>query len=264
MSAPSLLFADNLRDAGVPHAFTTRSGGTSRGPFTSLNLGRGVGDDPAAVARNRSTVLTALGLLERQHIEAQQVHGSAVAVVAVDDGGHILDGVDGLITADPDVVVAVHAADCVPVLLADPHRRVVAAVHTGWRGIAAGVIVEAVAGMVTRFGSVAAELLAASGPSIGPCCYEVDDPVIAQLRRWSWWEGVVQPNARGRWQLDLRAATYRQLLESGLLERGISTFDLCTKCRPDLFFSYRRDGTTGRMAGLIAPPSPNDAPPAEA
>ncbi len=255
MSAPLLLFADNLREAGIPHAFSTRTGGASVGPFASLNLGRAVGDDPAAVAHNRAAVLRALGLHERQHVEAQQVHGAAVAVVGAGDGGRVLDGVDGLITDDSAVVVAVHAADCVPILLADSHRRVVAAVHAGWRGIAAGILVEAVAAMTRRFGSVASALLAASGPSIGPCCYEVDEPVIAHLRRWSWWEKVVRPNARGRWQLDLRAAVHSQLVGAGVLEGRIHTLAHCTKCRSDLFYSYRRERTTGRMVGLIALPS---------
>ncbi len=257
MSAPLLLFADNLRQAGIPHAFSTRNGGVSVSPFASLNLGRAVGDDPTTVAHNREAVLRTLGLHERQHVEAQQVHGAAVAVVGAGDGGRVLDGVDGLITADSAVVVAVHAADCVPILLADLHRGVVAAVHAGWRGVAAGVVVEAVAVMTRSFGSASSSLLAASGPSIGPCCYEVDEPVIAQLRRWPWWEKVVRPNDRGRWQLDLRAAVRSQLVGAGVLDGQIHTLEHCTKCRSDLFYSYRRERPTGRMAGLIALPLPS-------
>jgi len=224
----------------------------SRPPFASLNLGRAVGDDPAAVASNRAAVLRALGLEARHSVEAQQVHGAAAAIVSAVDGGRIIEGVDGLITADPTVVVTVHAADCVPVLLAAPLRGIVAAVHAGWRGIAQGVLGETVRLMRRKLRCPADELLAAIGPSIGPCCYEVDAPVIAQFQRWPWWQDVIAANARGRWQLDLRAATRRALITSGLLPEQIETLALCTKCRSDLFFSYRRDGTTGRMAGLIA------------
>ncbi len=249
----SLLHAENLRAAGIPHAFTTRTGGISRAPFASLNLGRGVGDDPAAVANNRSTLLETMGFTGHRSVEAQQVHGAVVAVATGEDGGRVIDGVDALITADPSLVVSVYAADCVPVLLADPGRRVVAAVHAGWRGITAGILPGAVEMMIDRLGCAAAEVLAAIGPSIGACCYEVDAPVISQLRRWSWWQDVVSANARGRWQLDLQAAARTQLVQSGLLLEHVDTLVLCTKCRAELFFSYRRDGTTGRMAGLIAP-----------
>ncbi len=253
MNTLSFLFADHLRAAGIPHAFTTRNGGWSRGPFSSLNLGRGVGDDAATVERNRAAVLRALDLDSRHHVEAMQVHGATVAVVGSADAGRILEGADGLITADADVVLAVHAADCVPVLLADLRHGVVAAIHSGWRGTAAGIVPQAVALMRDRFGSAAAEILAAIGPSIGPCCYEVDEPVIGQLRRWAWWEQVILPNARGRWQLDLRAAIRRQLVACGVSEGHVDALELCTSCRPALFFSYRREGTTGRMAGIIAP-----------
>lgn len=259
MSALALLYASNLRTAGIPHAFTTRPGGWSHGPFTSLNLGRGVGDEATIVARNRAAVVRALGLDPDRHVEAAQVHGAAVAVVEGADVGRVLEGVDGLITGDPAVVLAVHAADCVPLLLADPRRGVVAAVHAGWRGTAAGVATEAVRAMVDRFGSAASDLLAAIGPSIGPCCYEIDAPVIARLQRWVWWEDVVTPNPRGRWQLDLRAANRRQLLDLGIAEGRMTTLDLCTSCRTDLFFSHRRDGTTGRMAAIIALPAAVDS-----
>jgi YfiH family protein len=227
----------------------------SQPPFTSLNLGRAVGDDPAAVANNRAAVLRVLGLEARLSVEAQQVHGAAAAIVSAVDGGQIIEGVDGLITADPTVVVTVHAADCVPILLAAPSRGIVAAVHAGWRGLAQGVLGETVRVMIRQLSCPADELLAAIGPSIGPCCYEVDAPVIAQFRRWPWWQDVIAANARGRWQLDLRAATRSALISSGLRPEHMETVALCTKCRTDLFFSYRRDGTTGRMAGLIALPA---------
>jgi len=156
-----------------------------------------------------------------------------------------------MVTGDPQVVLAVHAADCVPILLADTRTRIVAAVHAGWKGTAAGIAVEAVKVVVDRFGARPEDLLVAIGPSIGPEHYEVDRPVIERLRVWSWWEEAASPNARGRWQLDLRAANRRQLIDVGVLPERIEVLDLCTYCRADLFFSHRRDRITGRMGALI-------------
>ncbi len=252
MTAPRLLFSHHLRACGVRHAFTTRIGGYSRGPYASLNLGRGVDDDPEAVARNRALVRDALGLVGAHEVEAAQVHGAVVAVVGQAEAGRIIEGADGLVTAGRGVVLAVHAADCVPLLLADPRRHVVAAVHAGWRGTAAGVSVEAVTVMADRFDCRPEDLRAAIGPCIGPCHYEVDDPVMARLRSWPWWEQVATPNARGRWQLDLRDATRRQLIDAGVPVTQIETLDWCTFEHPELFYSYRRDGTTGRIAALVA------------
>jgi YfiH family protein len=246
------LHAGHLQRAGVRHAFTTRRGGVSRGAFASLNLGRGVADDPGAVVRNRDAVVRALGFHPRRHVEAAQVHGPLVAVVTADDAGVKVEGADGMVTGDAALVLAVHAADCVPILLADPRTRTVAAVHAGWKGTAAGVAVEAVRLMVDRFGSRPETVLAAIGPSIGPCHYEVDEPVIERLSVWSWWREMAIPNPRGRWQLDLRAANRRQLADVGVLPEHIEVLDLCTYCRADLFFSHRRDRITGRMGAMIA------------
>lgn len=255
------LLADNLRAAGIPHAFTTRTGGYSQGPYASLNLGRGVEDDPAALTRNRVLVLEALDLASRLQVEASQVHGAVVAVVGAEDAGQPVDGVDGLVTAHPAVVLAVHAADCAPLLLAHRRYGVVAAVHSGWRGTAAGIAVEAVRVMADRFDCRPEDLLVAIGPAIGPCHYEVDEPVLDRMRRWSWWEEVLVPNERGRWQMDLQAANRRQLMDTGVQPDRIQVIELCTYHRPDLFFSYRRDRVTGRLAALIALPAEGNSAP---
>ncbi len=260
MSRPGLLFARGLRAAGIPHAFTTRQGGASGGAYASLNLGRGVQDDPAAVRANRQAVLEALELDPRRHVEADQVHGALVAIVGADDAGRSIPDVDGLAAVDPGTVLAVHAADCVMMLLADPRSGAVSAVHAGWRGTAAGIAAEAVRVLTERYSSRPADLLAAIGPSIGPCHYEVDEPVLEQMRRWPWWETVVTPNARGRWQFDLREATRRHLVDGGVLPERIEVLNVCTYHHPDLCYSYRRDGVTGRMAAVIAPPHSQQDP----
>jgi YfiH family protein len=251
VNGPRLLFSHHLHAARVAHAFTTRQAGGS-GARASFNFSRGVDDAPEVVARNRASVLEALGLVGAAEVEAAQVHGARVVVVGAADAGRVIEGADGLVTAEPRVVLAVHAADCVPLLFADPHRRVVAAVHAGWRGVAAGVAVEAVTVMAQQFGCRPHDLRVAIGPSIGPCHYEVDEPVLARLRRWPWWEAVAIPNARGRWQLDLREAHRRQLGAVGVPAAQIETLDWCTFEHPDWFYSYRRDGPTGRMAAVIA------------
>ena len=260
MVALRLFSSEILRAAGFPHAFTTRQGGVSTGPFASLNLGRGVDDDPAAVRANRLAVAQALALDPERHVEADQVHGAVVAVVGAADAGRSVAEADGLVAVEPGTVLAVHAADCVPILLADPRTGAVAAVHAGWRGTAAGIAAEAVTVMADRFGTRPEDVLAALGPSIGPCHYEVDEPVRERFRRWPWWEEVATSHAHGRWQLDLRAANRRQLLDTGLLPERIDVLDLCTYHHPDLFFSHRRDRVTGRMAAIIAPPVRHRSP----
>lgn len=242
MAIPSFLTSALLGRAGVPHAFTTRAAG---------NQGRLASPDGAEVPANRAAVVRAVGLDPARHVEADQVHGASVAVVGPGDAGRSLPEADGLASAEPGLVLAVHAADCVPLLYADPRTGAAAAVHAGWRGLAAGIPLEAVRVLADRFGTRAENLLVAIGPSIGPCHYEVDEPVIARMRAWSWWEAVAPPNARGRWQLDLQAACRRQLAEAGVPPEQIEVLALCTFHHPELFYSYRRDGSTGRMAAVI-------------
>jgi len=190
-------------------------------------------------------------MADAKQVEASQVHGATVAVVGSGDAGQVIGGADGLVTDERGVMLAVHSADCVPLLVADPNRHVVAAVHAGWRGVVTGIAAEAVTVMADRFGCRPADLRAAIGPCIGPCHYEVDEPVITRLQSWPWWEAVVTPNPRGRWQLDLREATRRQLSERGVPVIQIETLDWCTFEHPELFYSYRRDGSSGRMEAVI-------------
>lgn len=217
-------------------------------------------DDAAAVRANREAVLRTLGLDPRRHVEADQVHGAVVAVVGGGDAGRSVPDADGLASEDPGTVLAVHAADCVTLLLADPRSHAVAAVHAGWRGTAAGIAGEAARVMAARFGTRPERLLAALGPSIGPCHYEVDELVRTAFRRWPWWETVMVPNGRERWQLDLQSANRRQLMDEGVRAEHIEVLDLCTYHHPDLFYSHRRDRLTGRMAAIIGVPGSGAVP----
>ncbi len=250
-----LLLANRLEALGVAHAFTTRSGGTSAPPFDTLNLSRGVGDTPSHVAANRARVLAALGRSPDDHVEATQVHGREIAVATAADRGRTLAGADGILSRDPRVVLAVHCADCVPVLLADARGGAVAAVHSGWRGTAAGAVQAAVAAMRGVCGSDPQDVVAAIGPAIGPCCYEVDAPVFDSFAAWPWRDDVFVRGRPGHWHLDLWEANSRQLEAAGLPPEGIARVGLCTSHHAELFFSHRRDGKTGHMAALIAPRS---------
>lgn len=226
---------------GAQVVFTTRRGGFSSGPFESLNLGRLTDDRPENVERNRERLASRVG---RPLAMARQVHGAAVHVV--DRGWSGLDAPagampegDGVVSTDPDVAPAVLVADCLPVALAA--GNVVAMLHAGWRGLAAGVLAEGARLVQSR--DPQAELHAAIGPGIGACCYEVGEEVHQAFASYG-------SAARRGCNLDLRAVARAQLRQAGASE--IHDLNLCTSCSPELWFSHRRDhGVTGRQAGLI-------------
>jgi polyphenol oxidase len=178
----------------------------------------------------------------------KQIH-SAVCVQAGGRSGALGEG-DALLENAPGSVVAVKTADCMPVLLVDERRRVVAAVHAGWRGTAARIVPHAVASMERYFGSQAGDLHAAIGPGIGRCCYEVG-PEVAERFGVQEPEGP-EPGGQGRAHIDLAGANRRQLEEAGVTPGRIYASNLCTMCRPEEFHSFRRDKeAAGRMHSFI-------------
>ena len=240
MSAPVPIALD-LPGARV--AFSTRTGGVSEGPYRSLNLGILTDDDRGRVEENRDRLARAVGLAPAAIVQGRQVHGIELAEWprghAIDGGGRrrvepgSLPNVDGHLTDVPGLGLLVLAADCLPVALAAPGRA--AMIHCGWRGLAAGIVETVLA----RFDAPPA---AAIGPGVGRCCYEVGDEVLAAF-------GVDDGVAVGR-RLDLRAVARHRLEASGVSR--LEDVDECTSCRPDLFFSHRRDrGVTGRQGGLV-------------
>ncbi len=241
---------------GVQAAFTTRHGGLSRGPYASLNLAYAVGDEPRAVSENRRRVARSLGVRLERLVEAEQVHGNGVAVVGDDAAGSVVLGVDALATEARGVWLAVYAADCVPVLVADPVHPAVAAVHAGWRGAAAGIVPAALRRMREAFGTRPEHVRVALGPAIGGCCYEVGAPVARAMAHAPQRAGAPSPlrpsaGGEGPWHLDLWEAIRQQLDACGVPAGAVETVGGCTRCRGDLFFSYRRDRVTGRMAACI-------------
>jgi len=236
--------------------FTTRHEGVSRPPYNSLNLGMNTLDQPSNVEGNRSILTRAFGTDQEALVSVRQVHGSDILVIDEpnEDYSHFSSvESDAIITDQPGVMIGICVADCVPILLFDPLNRVVAAVHAGWQGTAAGLAAKTVAGMKSLFNSDPKGLLAAIGPSIGKCCYEVDAPVRqAFLQNGRGWDSFAQEQGDGKWRLDMAAANRDLLLSAGVSASAIQVSDMCVCCRKDMFFSYRRDnGNTGRQMGFI-------------
>jgi len=223
---------------------TGRPGGVSDGEFASLNLASHVGDDPAAVTVNRSLVAARVGVPAHRLVVLAAVSGGPVARVGA-SGPAEVTGVEALVTTEPDLALAVIAADCVPVLLADDEAGVVAVAHAGRRGVAARIVPDAVAAMAD-LGAAAGRTTAWLGPAICGRCYEVGEQVAAQV-------SDLEPAAAvtTRWGtpgLDLTAAVHDQLRRCGVVDVGVD--GRCTLEDLDLF-SYRRDGRTGRHAAVV-------------
>lgn len=217
---------------------TTRSGGVSEGPWATFNLGSGSGDVPADVGENRRRLRAELPA-EPQWLN--QVHGTDI--VHLDDwrAGHVADAAW---TDRPGQVAAILTADCLPVLLADEAGSVVAAVHAGWRGLAGGILES----MVGTLPVVASSLHAWIGPSICQSCYQVGDDVRdAMLAGNADAAGAFRPDG-DRWRADLKSLAATRLTRYRVYVHDAGR---CTHCEPDAFFSYRRDGTTGRIGSLI-------------
>jgi len=248
MSSLPLLQPQWPAPKSVRAACTLRGGGASVGCYASLNLSAAVGDDAGAVADNRRRVRAALGL-RSEPLWLQQVHG--IRVVDADafgdsNGASALPQADGAITRVPGRVLAVQVADCMPVLLARSDGGAVAAAHAGWRGLAAGVLEAA----VTALGGAEADLLAWLGPAIGREHFEVGDEVrLAFCEREARAAAAFQRNARGRWQCDLHQLAQQRLQTAGVV--SIHGERRCTFTERDSFYSFRRDGVTGRIAALI-------------
>lgn len=219
---------------------TTRNGGTSKAPWASFNLGDHVGDDVAAVATNRVLLVSRL---PAEPLWLKQVHG--IAAVDADQRPKIREA-DAAFARQPGSVCVVMTADCLPVLLCDRQGTIVAAAHAGWRGLAAGVLESTVAAMKVDPG----ELLVWLGPAIGPRCFEVGDEVR---------NAFVTDNPAaclafvsheaGKWLCDIYLLARQRLQRMGIM--AISGGGECTVTEADRYFSYRRDGVTGRMASLI-------------
>ena len=251
------------------HGFSERRGGASIAYGADsvsdgdLNLGFTAADDPALVRQNRAAVMRALAEdASAQLVTAHQVHGTHLALVrGADSSFQTPDGratlqADGLMTAAPNLLLGIQAADCVPVLVADTRLRVVAAFHAGWRGTVAGIVEQGIARMRAEFGSAPKDVTAAIGPAIGVCCYAVGDEVETRFRGAFPYASQLFEQHPDATHLNLAEANRRQLLAAGLDSERIFLAHQCTACaqfagRPR-FFSHRAEkGLTGRAMGLI-------------
>ncbi len=254
------LCADGIEAAGgVVHGFSTRLGGVSAGMWSSLNLGVSRGDDPDHVRENYRRFLTAVGAKGSTMAMCNQVHGAVVrnlttADLKEDPYGKVEFEADGIMTAIPGVILTVFSADCIPILLYDPKRRVAAALHSGWRGTASGIVTVAVGQMAAVYGSDPADILAAIGPGIDRCCFETHEDVpnamTAALAGGSL--PFIDLKDNGKFAVDLKGINARRLELAGLDPAHIALCRDCTCCQADKYWSHRRQGTQrGSMASVI-------------
>lgn len=240
-----------LEGFGAPHAFSTRAGGVSGGPFASLNLGLSSGDDPERVEVNRERMLARFGARRERSVAFHQVHGDRVLC---SPPSWFETEADGAVTAG-DSTLLISVADCFPLLFFDPDSGAVGAAHCGWRGTVAGLAGRMVRTMAERFGSDPDRLQIAIGPGIRGACYQVGPEVVAAFREAGFPASVSTPDREGRHRLDLVAANLHALGEAGVAPERIHDSGLCTHCDPERFFSYRRDrGVTGRHWALVRRP----------
>jgi polyphenol oxidase len=276
------------------HGFSTRPGGASELPAAShsakskpervLNLGFTDWDTRVRIRENRTKFFHAIGAENMRIAALRQIHSDVAHRVDADiveassaRGNEALQG-DALFTRDPGILLVVQTADCVPVLLADTKQRSIAAVHSGWRGTLKRIAAKTLGRMTMEFGTRPADVIAAIGPAIGRCCYEVGSDVARDFDAQFpdarvWFDGPFDALASGasdpnwlpwltmkppghappplRVHLDLLSANRAILMEAGIPPRQISVANLCTACRPDLLFSYRREKTTGRLIAAI-------------
>lgn len=244
----------------VRHGFSTRLGGVSEGIFASMNLSFTRGDNPAAVRENFRRFCTAAGMDDRQVVISAQEHHVQIRNVTADDRGRGVDrergysDIDGLLTDEPGVVLCTQYADCVPLLFVDPVKRVVGTSHSGWKGTVARIGAVTIERMAADYGCRREDILAGVAPSIGPCCFEVDEPVYLAFQQAGLLDtGCFEEKAGGKYHLNLWEINRRLLLEAGLSAEHVTVTDLCTRCRPDLFWSHRAAGAQrGSLAAFIA------------
>jgi polyphenol oxidase len=247
---------------GLVAGFTIRSGGESEAPYESFNMGLHVGDDPAHVVANRQQLAGQLGMPFEVWTSADQVHGHQVCQVTAGGAGReslldVIPATDGLFTAEKNVLLTSFYADCVPLFFLDPVTGAIGLAHAGWKGTVQRIAGEMVQSFSRSCNTRPEDLLVAIGPSIGGCCYEVDERIMEHVRTSAReWEKTVTPAQKeNRYMIDLRSLNQLILLEAGVNAAHIRSTDWCTSCRTDLFFSHRKEagikGTTGRMASYI-------------
>jgi len=255
-------FKNLLEHEGVDHFVTTRWGGSSRPPYHALNLSFNVGDDPERVLNNRMTMAQALGMPLASLTTAKQIHEAHVKIISEElrgkgstDYQSAIDGTDAMVTNVPGICLMVLSADCVPILMWDPAKKLIGVVHAGWKGTLHLIAQKTVKVFQKDFGSSPHDILAGIGPSIGPCCFEVGSEVISQAEDSleTGQKHIAHNLADKKGYFDLWSANQEQLVQAGIPENNIEVARTCTCDHAEVFFSHRCEGgRTGRFgAGIL-------------
>jgi polyphenol oxidase len=242
-SGLSCLQFESLEKTGLSHSVFTRKGGVSASPYESLNISYNTGDLPSSIGKNLELIKGQMGA--SQIVSMNQVHGIDVAVFHKGDhNDYAVRNADAIITDVPMLGIMVKQADCQGVILHDPVRDVAAVVHCGWRGNVQNILGVALLRMMSEFGCETRDIVAAIGPSLGPCCSEFT--TYREIFPRDFITHMVSENHFNLWEV-----SRMQLLRAGLNKEKIETAGICTKCNTDLFYSYRGEGETGRF-GTVA------------
>ena len=240
----------------LTHAFCTRLGGLSEEDYKSLNISFKEGDLESRVLQNWNRLAMAFAIPLENFLTLNQVHGDDIFVIKP-YGDYLPSDAslsyDAIVTPRENLAICIKTADCVPVFIVDRSKKIIAAVHAGWKGTALEISAKVVRLLLDKYGSYPRDILAAVGPSIGLCCFEVDEDAADSFRNQKdHGEFLFAGNKPGKWIVDLAEANRRQLIHCGIPEENIDICGLCTSCRQDLFFSHRGSGgITGRQLNFI-------------
>jgi hypothetical protein len=229
------------------HAFLTRRGGVSLPPYDSLNVSDKNGDQKERVLRNKNLIARTFGFDPSRLVLLDQMQQDQI--LSLKEPATTLPSpleYDALVTNSPNIFLAILTADCVPVFVVDQKRKVIAAIHAGRHGTALHITTKVLKKMSSEFGCSSRDLLITLGPSIGVCCYEIDEKTFRPE-----WKPFSTPREGGKWMVDLARINIAQMKEEGIEEEQISWINLCTCCGSDLLFSYRKEGRTGRQLSFI-------------
>jgi YfiH family protein len=244
---PYLEIPEIARFEWVQHAFLTRKGGASPPPYDTLNLSSENGDRKNHVTQNMNRIAEAFHFDPGRLILLNQMHQDQIlllreSLITLPSSLEY----DAVITNFPNIFLGILTADCLPIFIVDQKKKVIAAVHSGRQGTALHITTKVLKKMKVEFGCLSEDLLIGLGPSIGPCCYEIDEKVF-ELE----WEPFSVYRRKGKWMVDLGQINVAQIKKEGIQEEQISWINLCTSCHKDLFFSYRKEGRTGRQLSFI-------------
>jgi YfiH family protein len=238
---------------GIIHAFCTRWGGVSKGRFANLNFSVNEGDTQRNVAENWNILSNAFNIPEDHFFTVNQIHGDRILIIddTVPDSHD--PGYDGIITNKPGIAIGIKTADCVPIFLVDRVKHIIGTIHAGWKGTSLNIAGKALRILVNKFASKPEDIIVTIGPSIGPCCYEVDETVWTAMEKDPDRDFFFKESRKAeRWMLDLPKANQRQILRAGISPENVTSAGICTSCHRDTFFSHRGEGgQTGRQLNFI-------------